>query len=64
MFCAPCRADYPSAEHTPTKKVRKRKKKGSAITSGAAQENSASLELALQLEELGLPSAFGTSKAS
>ena len=58
------RADYPSAQRAPAKKVRKRKHKKAAGLNNAGEAGHVSTEMNLQLEELGLPSTFGTSKAS
>ena len=60
-----CRADYPSdIQRTQTKKARKRKTIKPAAVEPANSDLEETAELVQQLEELGLPSAFGTSKAS
>ena len=61
-----CRSGYPAAQPTRAKKARKHKNQGTATptSESAAPQDSASLEEKLQLEEWGLPAAFGTSKAS
>ena len=60
--CCQHRTDYPS--HTPDKKARKRKHKKAAEPNQITDADDGSKEAALQLEELGLPAAFGSSKAS
>ena len=60
-----CRADYPSdAQLSQAKKPRKRKKRKPVGWTHEISESEESTGLVLQLQELGLPSAFGTSKAS